>query len=93
VATYEYRCARDGGFEVRFPIGQAAASVRCVTCRGEAARVFSAPLLAGTPVGLTSAIDRAERSGETPEVVSRIPSKRPAAPALTHPAHARLPRP
>ncbi|GIH15881.1 FmdB family zinc ribbon protein [Rugosimonospora africana] len=78
MATYEYRCPTDGAFEVRTPIGEAAPSVRCGACDGPAARVFSAPLLAVTPPALTAAIDRAGRSAESPEVVSQIPSRRPA---------------
>jgi putative FmdB family regulatory protein len=93
VATYEYRCPRDGDFEARFPLGEAAATVRCATCRGAAGRVFSAPLLARTPRPLTTAIDRGERSADTPDVVSRIPPRRRATPRPANPAHARLPRP
>ncbi|MGI5216207.1 FmdB family zinc ribbon protein [Plantactinospora sp. CA-290183] len=91
--TYGYRCARDGTFDLVFPIGCAPAAAGCPVCAGEGARVFSAPLLAATPRPLVGALDRAARSAETPEVVSRIPGRRPARPRPTHPAHARLPRP
>ncbi|MEU4681368.1 zinc ribbon domain-containing protein [Micromonospora sp. NPDC023737] len=92
MATYEYRCPRDGDFEVRLPLGQAGASVNCPECRRQATRIWSAPLLARTPRALGAALDRAARSAETPEVVSRIPGRRAVSPAPVHPARARLPR-
>ncbi|MGK5739929.1 zinc ribbon domain-containing protein [Micromonospora sp. URMC 103] len=92
MATYEYRCPRDGDFEVRLPLGGAGTVVPCPTCRGEAGRVWSAPMLARTPRALGTALDRAAASAETPEVVSRIPGRRPAAAAPAGAAHARLPR-
>ncbi|NJC73128.1 zinc ribbon domain-containing protein [Planosporangium thailandense] len=94
MATYEYRCPRDGDFEVRFPIGAAAARVTCSACGADAARVFSAPLLTRTPQSLAAAIDRTERSAETPEVVTSVPPRpRPARRRQASPALARLPRP
>jgi hypothetical protein len=92
LATYEYRCPLDGDFELRFPLGEAVPVVRCTTCHGEAGRVWSAPLLARTPRPLSAAIDRAEGSAEAPQVVSRIPGRRPAAATPADPARARLPR-
>ncbi|MEN3608443.1 FmdB family zinc ribbon protein [Plantactinospora sp. ZYX-F-223] len=93
MATYEYRCPRDGIFPARFPIGQAPARVRCVTCAAEAARIFSAPSLRAMPRPLVAALDRAGRSAEAPEVVTRVPGRRGAAARPVHPGHARLPRP
>jgi putative FmdB family regulatory protein len=93
VATYEYRCPRDGGFDVKFPLGAATPRVACSACGSEAVRVFSAPLLTRTPRPLTAAIDKAERSAETPDVVSRIPARPPAGRVPVNPALARLPRP
>ncbi|RKN29187.1 FmdB family zinc ribbon protein [Micromonospora musae] len=92
MATYEYRCPRDGDFEVRLPLGEAGAAVDCPGCHERATRVWSAPRLARTPRALGAALDGAARSAETPEVVSRIPARRPAAAMPAHPAHARLPR-
>ncbi|TDC34372.1 zinc ribbon domain-containing protein [Micromonospora sp. 15K316] len=92
MATYEYRCPRDGDFEVRLPLGEAGATLSCPACQGRAARVWSAPGLARTPRALGAALDGAARSAETPEVVSRIPGGRPAVAAPAHPARARLPR-
>ncbi|WP_329100440.1 zinc ribbon domain-containing protein [Micromonospora sp. NBC_01699] len=104
MATYEYRCPRDGDFEVRFPIGTAAASVRCAACRRESPRIFTAPLVNAMSRPLATAIDRAGRSAEAPEVVSRIPGdrhpgggrtsgERRSRTRTTNPAQLRLPRP
>ncbi|MBE1489891.1 FmdB family zinc ribbon protein [Plantactinospora soyae] len=97
MATYEYRCPRDGAFDATYPIGQAPTRARCATCSAEADRVFSAPLLNAMPHPLTAALDQAGRSAEAPEVVSRIPGRRRTPPTgpnrPSHPGHARLPRP
>jgi hypothetical protein len=92
VATYEYRCPRDGAFDVRFPVGTATARVRCAACGGEAVRVFTAPLLSRVPRTLAAAIEDAGRSAETPDVVSSIPSRPKARRRPVNPALARLPR-
>ncbi len=92
MATYEYQCPRDGVFGVNYPIGTASTSARCDRCGHESARIFSTPLLARTPRPLNQAIERAAQSAEAPEVVTRIPSRRPARRSI-NPAHARLPRP
>jgi hypothetical protein len=78
MATYVYRCPRDGDFEVRVPLGAATATVLCVQCGGDAGRVWSAPHLGRTPRPVTAAIEDAGRSAETPRVVSRLPGTRPA---------------
>ncbi len=78
MATYEYRCPVHGPFQVRTPIGEAEPSAGCGVCGAAAARVFSAPMLAFTPPALAAALDRAGRSAESPQVVSRIPDRRPA---------------
>ncbi|WP_422769049.1 zinc ribbon domain-containing protein [Plantactinospora sp. WMMC1484] len=93
MATYEYRCPRDGVVAARFPIGEAPGWLRCPTCAADAARVFSAPSLRAMPRPLVAALDRAGRSAEAPEVVTRIPGRRGTAARPTHPGHARLPRP
>ncbi|MEV4759272.1 FmdB family zinc ribbon protein [Micromonospora sp. NPDC049559] len=94
MATYGYRCPRDGDFDLRFPIGEAAPAARCPVCRGEAVRVISAPRLAAMSRRLVGAIDRAARTAETPEVVTRIPDRRGArSRAAAHPGYPRLPRP
>ncbi|WP_433088636.1 zinc ribbon domain-containing protein [Dactylosporangium sp. CA-052675] len=92
MATYGYRCPRDGDFDVSFPIGAAAARVPCRVCGGEAARVYTAPLLGRGSGPLAAHIERTQRSAETPDVVSRPPARvGPRRPA--HPATARLPKP
>ncbi len=91
MATYEYRCQRDGSFDTILPIGTAGMSTRCPSCGGRAVRVFSTPGLVRTPTALRQAVDRAERSAEAPDVVSRVPGGRPVR-RSRHPAHARLPR-
>ncbi|GAA2373015.1 zinc ribbon domain-containing protein [Dactylosporangium salmoneum] len=92
MATYGYRCPRDGDFDVSFPIGDAAARVPCRVCGGEAVRVYTAPLLGRGPGPLAAHIERSERSAEEPEVVSGPPVRhRPRRPV--HPATARLPKP
>jgi len=82
MATYVYRCPRDGDFELRLALGAATACVPCVRCTADAARVWSAPHLGRTPRPLDAAIERAGRSAETPRVVSRVPGTRRAPAAV-----------
>jgi hypothetical protein len=89
MATYVYRCPRDGDFEVRLPLGAATRTVPCVRCADSAARVWSAaPGLSRTPRAVDAAVERAGRSAETPRVVSRVPGTRSAPAAVPR----RLPR-
>lgn len=81
MATYVYRCPRDGDVELRLPLGAATATVPCGRCSGEARRVWSAPHLARTPRPVDAAIERAGRSAEAPAVVSRVPGTRAGRPA------------
>lgn len=94
--TYEYRCARDGRFDVIQPVGEANRSVRCPTCSEEGARVFTPPMLSRTPRGLGQATDRAESTRETPDVVASVPPRTAPTPppaVIRNPALRRLPRP
>lgn len=96
MATYQYRCVQDGVFDVSRPIGTAPPRSRCPVCGSEAARVFSAPMLSLAPRALVTAIDRTERTRDTPEVVSAIPpqgarTRRSVVPP--NPALQRLPKP
>jgi len=75
LATYEYRCGGCGPFELDRPMGTAPPRMACPTCATDAARVFSAPLLARTPKALGNALTREERSAYEPEVVTRVPPK------------------
>jgi putative FmdB family regulatory protein len=94
MATYEYRCAEDGLFEVVAPMGDAGDRVRCPSCDRPGTRVFSAPMLALADRRRVAAIDRSERSRERPEVVTQLPpsTRRPRV-APPNPALRRLPRP
>jgi putative FmdB family regulatory protein len=96
MAIYEYRCERDGRFEVMRPIGTAPASIACPVCAREGERVFSSPSLARVPRALTAALDHEEKTRTEPDLVTSLPpaprhKRTPVAP-LT-PALSRLPRP
>jgi putative FmdB family regulatory protein len=96
VATYEYRCDRDGVFDATRPLGTAPESVTCTVCGSEARRVFSMPMLRRGSRALVAAIDHAEKSRDEPDVVTSLPSagarrRTPVIP-LT-PTLQRLPRP
>lgn len=96
VATYEYRCDEDGMFELTRAIGTAPMSITCPACGSEANRVFSKPMLLSLPRALVSAIDHAEKSRDTPEVVTSLPrvGARRRTPVLPlTPTLQRLPRP
>jgi putative FmdB family regulatory protein len=97
MATYEYRCDRDGMFDVTRPLGTAPTTVACPACGSEAQRVISLPTIrCGTRTAFTAAIEHAEKSGYEPEVVTSVPSAgamRPVRTAQMTPALARLPRP
>jgi putative FmdB family regulatory protein len=82
VAIYEYRCERDGAFEVLRPIGTAPASVACPQCSSEAERVFSSPMMSFAPRGLVAALDHEEKTRHEPDVVTSLPPR---------PAHQRTP--
>ncbi|GIF71695.1 zinc ribbon domain-containing protein [Asanoa siamensis] len=77
MATYAYRCPQDGDFEVRVPLGAATATLPCVQCAGDAARVWSAPELRRTARAVDAAIEAAGRSAETPRVVTGAPGRPP----------------
>ncbi|QRP47860.1 FmdB family zinc ribbon protein [Amycolatopsis sp. FDAARGOS 1241] len=96
MATYQYRCDQDGVFEVRLPMGAATPRWTCPECGGEAARSYSAPMLALAPRELVTEIDRAEKTRDEPAVVTAVPpahgrTRRPA--TASNPALQRLPRP
>ena len=96
MAIYEYRCERDGPFEVTMPIGTAPTSIACPSCANEAGRVFSSPMVSFAPRELVAALDHAEKTKTDPDVVTSIPrrpmhERTPMAP-LT-PTLRKLPRP
>ena len=73
MAIYEYRCERDGSFEVTRPIGTAPASIACPECAGEAERVFSSPMVSFAPRELVAALDHEEKTRHEPDVVTSLP--------------------
>jgi len=75
MAIYQYRCHRDGIIDVRRPIGTAPPRYTCPTCASEAVRVFSAPMLSLASRPVVAAIDRAEKSRDSPELVSTLPRR------------------
>lgn len=96
MATYEYRCDKDGAFEVSRPVGMAPESMTCPMCNKEARRVFSTPMLLSLPRGVVAAVDHAEKSRTEPEVVTSLPpaGARRRTPVLPlTPTLQRLPRP
>lgn len=94
MVTYAYRCALDGPFDLRAPMGQAPPRATCPACADDAPRAYVAPRLGSGRGDLVRAIDRAEASADRPEVVSRLPAAgRRGAPSTTNPLHRRLPRP
>ena len=82
MAIYEYRCERDGAFDVMLPIGTAPASIACPVCASEAGRVFSSPMLSLVPRALSAALDHEEKTRHEPDVVTSLP------PTATAPADA-----
>ena len=96
MAIYEYRCERDGAFDMTLPIGTAPASIACPECASEAERVFSSPMLSLAPRALVAALDHEEKTRYEPDVVTSLPpppahERTPVLP-LT-PTLRRLPRP
>jgi putative FmdB family regulatory protein len=80
MATYAYRCARCGPFDLRLPIGTAPGRAACPACGGASRRVFTAPALASTPREVAALRDREEASGTEPEVVTSPLPGRPMPP-------------
>jgi putative FmdB family regulatory protein len=93
VATYRYRCAVCGPFDLARPMGQAAAAEVCTACGGPARRVFTVPGLPRTPRPLARALAAQEASAHEPQIVQRVPPARRAPTSPPDPRHARLPRP
>lgn len=73
MAMYEYQCARCGRFDIRLPIGTAPERHRCPDCSAPARRAFTAPMLGRGSSPLTRMWERAEKSQDEPEVVTRVP--------------------
>ena len=99
MATYGYRCDRDGSVDLRWPIGTAPATAPCPRCGAPATRTFTAPMLGLANRGRLAVLDHTEASRTEPAVVSSIPSSprpghhRPASAPRLDPRTSRLPRP
>ena len=96
MALYEYRCTRDGAFELTLPIGTAPSSVACPACSQDAARVYVSPMVRSQPRALATALNHEEKTRYEPEVVTRLPAsgvRKPVRMAPLTPALAKLPRP
>jgi putative FmdB family regulatory protein len=96
VAIYEYRCERDGAFEVTRTIGTAPASIMCPACAREAGRVFSSPMVSLAPRALVAALDHEDKTRHEPDLVTSLPPApaRRRTPVLPlTPTLRRLPRP
>jgi len=93
---YEYRCDRDGAFEITRRLGTALESATCSVCGGPARRVFSAAMIQnGSRAPFFAAIEHAEKSRYEPAVVSVLPASanQPARMIPLTPTLHRLPRP
>ncbi|MEY9969566.1 putative FmdB family regulatory protein [Streptacidiphilus sp. MAP12-16] len=93
MATYRYRCTGCGSFEVIRPIGEALLEEPCEACGDPSRRVFTAPMIARTPVALARARQTQEASAHEPGVVSAVPAARRGPAPPTDPRHALLPKP
>ncbi len=72
MATYDYRCKRDGSvFELTLPLGTAPSDAPCPECGDDSPRIYSAPLT--TPLTL-------DKSG--PGGMTRIPAPPGARPPM-----------
>ena len=49
MVAYEYRCETHGLFAVHRPMGTAASAIACETCKENAVRIYSAPMLRQGP--------------------------------------------
>ena len=91
--TYSFRCRGCGDFDVIAAISQRSDRATCPVCRQLRARVFSAPLLHTASKSLDTAVERAGRSAESPEVIRSIPaSGSPALPSARDRRYPPLPR-
>jgi putative FmdB family regulatory protein len=96
MAIYEYRCERDGAFDVTLPIGTAPSSIACPACAGLSQRVYTNPMVKLAPRALVAALDHEEKTRYSPDVVTSIPpsgNRKPPRVATMTPQLAKLPRP
>ena len=72
--TYSFRCRGCGDFDVIAAMSQRPDRATCPVCSQLRARVFSSPLLHTASTSLDTAVERAGRSAESPEVIRSIPA-------------------
>jgi putative FmdB family regulatory protein len=93
---YEYRCDRDGAFEITRRAGTALESATCSACGGPAKRVFTAAMIQnGSRAPYFAAMEHAQKSRYEPAVVSALPASARQATRVVPltPTLRRLPRP
>ena len=97
MAIYEYRCERDGAFDVTLPIGTAPSSVACPDVHGRCRAGLHEPDDRSlVPRALVAALDHEEKTRYSPDVVTSIPpsgNRKPRRMARMTPQLAKLPRP
>ena len=97
MAIYSYRCPGCGPFELMRPMFASDAAADCPSCGGRARRLFGAPALRVLSPGVRTALEKDERSADSPEVVHAVPAAgRTRGPRVRYardPRHALLPRP
>jgi putative FmdB family regulatory protein len=97
MATYEYRCAQDGLFDVIRPLGTAPESAICPVCGSTSRRVLSAPTVRrSSQSAWFAAVEHAEKSRYEPEVVTSLPqtgARKPTRVVPLTPKLRGLPRP
>lgn len=93
MATYVYRCDDDGDVDVVLPIGTAPPHRPCPACAAAMSRVFVAPMVGRVSRAHLAAVDRSERTRDSPDVVSAPPPGPRRTPVTRDPRHAKLPRP
>ena len=97
MAIYSYRCPGCGPFELMKPMSASDAAADCPNCGGRARRLFGVPALRVLGAGMRAALERDERSADSPEAVHAVPAAgRTRGPRVRYtrdPRHALLPRP
>jgi putative FmdB family regulatory protein len=84
--AYDYRCEREGVFELTLPLGTAPSTAGCPECgRAEAPRMFAAPLTTAPRPGPAGAGRAPAAPGGPRPSLSQLP--------LTAPLRGGLPRP
>ena len=68
---YEFFCEDCGPFEERRSFEGAGEAAACPGCGADARRVYTMPNTKRVPAGLSTAMDRAEKSAHEPEVARR----------------------